>query len=357
MMAMLRLKYVHSFVDKTGRVRYYFRYRGQRWPLAGQPGTTEFSASYDDAQRQAQQKVLKDADRPDNIVYADGTLGAVIDQYFASKDFTSKAPATIRAYRPILIELRGAYGGARIADLREDHIRKIRQRFPSTSRADLAVMLLGMLWTYAKERLAIRLGINPTIDIARLHRREWSHEPWPEWVIEKFEAEAQPKPSAQLALALLLYTGQRGSDVVRMKWTDYDCTGIAVRQMKTGTPLWIRCHKKLKAILDNTRRQSDFILTSRHGSAYTASGLRDMITAATAQLGAPECTAHDLRCNAAIALAEAGCEVLEIMAITGHRTLKEAQRYTAKVNQKKLSDQAVAKWERASGKLRNVKAT
>jgi integrase len=156
---------------------------------------------------------------------------------------------------------------------------------------------------------------------------------------------------------LLLYTGQRGSDVVRMKWTDYDGTGISVRQLKTGTPLWIRCHERLKVILDNTPRQCEFILTSRYGSGYTAGGLRDMITAATALLGAPNCTAHDLRCNAAIALAEAGCNDHEIMAITGHRTLKEAQRYTARANQKKLSDQAVAKWERASGKLKNSKAT
>jgi enterobacteria phage integrase len=354
-MATLRLRYVHSFVDKTGRVRYYFRHRGKRWPLPGQPGTAEFSAAYDEARWRA----LADshADRRNNVVFADGTLGSVIDQYLASEDFTSKAQATIRVYRRILDDLKEVYGGGRIADLRERHIREIRKRFQSTSRADLAVMLLGMLWAYAKEKLAMDLGINPASDIARLHRRGWSHEPWPEEVIAKFEAEAQPKPIAQLALAMLLYTGQRGSDVVRMKWIDYDGTGIAVRQLKTGTPLWIRCHKKLKAILDGTRHQSEFILTSRYGSGYTAGGLREMIAAATAQIGAAGHTAHDLRCNAAIALAEAGCNDREIMAVTGHRSFKEAQRYTAKANQKKLSNQAIAKWERASGKLKNMKAT
>jgi integrase len=351
----MRLRYVHSFVDKTGGSRYYFRYRGKRWPLPGQPGTAEFSAAYDEARGRVQGD--RRGDRRNNVAFADGTLGSVIDRYLASKDFASKAPATIRVYRRILDELKEAYGGGRIADLRERHIREIRKRFPSTSRADLAVMLLGMLWAYAKERLAMDIGINPASDIARLHRRGWSHEPWPEEVIAKFEAEAQPKPIAQLALALLLYTGQRGSDVVRMKWANYDGIGIAVRQLKTGTPLWIRCHKKLKAILDNTPRQSDFLLTSRYGSGYTAGGLRDMIAVATAEIGAAGHTAHDLRCNAANALAEAGCSDREIMAVTGHRTFKEAQRYTAKLNQKKLSDQAVAKWERASGKLANRKAT
>jgi integrase len=165
-------------------------------------------------------------------------------------------------------------------------------------------------------------------------------------VIEKFEAEAQPKPNAQLALMLLLYTGQRASDVVRMRWSDYDGEGIAVRQLKTGTTLWIRCHAKLKAALDHAPRLSEFILTNRYGNGYKAGGFCDMIAAGTAHIGAKECTAHGLRCNAATALAEAGCSVPEIMAITGHRTFREAQRYTSHRDQKKLSDRAVAKWER-----------
>jgi site-specific recombinase XerD len=73
-----------------------------------------------------------------------------------------------------------------------------------------------------------------------------------------------------------------------------------------------------------------------------------MIRVATAQIGASECSAHGLRCNAATALAEAGCEVRQIMAITGHKTFKEAQRYTSHVNQKKLAEQAVDKWEVAN---------
>jgi integrase len=115
--------------------------------------------------------------------------------------------------------------------LKERHIREIRKRFTSTSRADLAVMLLGMLWTHAKEVLAMDLGVNPSTEIQRLHRRGWSHEPWPESVIA---AEARPKPNAQLALLLRLYTGQRASDVVRMRWSDYDGSSIPVRQLKTG---------------------------------------------------------------------------------------------------------------------------
>jgi integrase len=250
-MATMRLRYVHSFVDKTGRVRFYFRHRGKRWPLPGGPGSAVFTARYDELRREC----LDDGPSPpNNIVFAPDTLGSIIEKYIASGDFAS---------RKILDRLKEICGTALIADMKERHVRDIRNRFTSTSRADLAVMLLGMLWTYAKEVLAMDLGVNPAIDIQRLHHRAWSHEPWPDSVIEKFEAEAYRKPNAQLALMLLLYTGQRASDVVRMRWSDYDGSGIAVRQLKTGTPLWIRCHVKLKAALDHAPRLSEFILTSQ----------------------------------------------------------------------------------------------
>ena len=340
-MVTVRLRYVHGFVDRTGRARFYFRHRGKRWPLPGQPGSAEFVARYDELLRQCMAST-----RASNVAFGPGTVGFIIEKYIASGDFTSKAPATIRVYRKILDRLKEICGGALIADLHERHVREIRKRFTSTSRSDLAVMLLGMIWTYAKEVLAMDLGVNPATDIQRLHRRGWSHEPWPAAVIEKFAVEARPKPNAQLALMLLLYTGQRASDVVRIRWNDYDGSGIAVRQLKTGTPLWIRCHTKLKIALDHAPRLSEFILTNRYGNGYTAGGLCDLIAMATAQIGAKACTAHGLRCNAATALADAGCSVPEIMAITGHRTFREAQRYAASRDQKKLADRAISKWER-----------
>jgi hypothetical protein len=42
-------------------------------------------------------------------------------------------------------------------------------------------------------------------------------------------------------------------------------------------------------------------------------------------------------------LAEAGCTVHEIAAISGHKILKEIERYTSAVSQAKLADAAMAK--------------
>jgi len=54
-----------------------------------------------------------------------------------------------------------------------------------------------------------------------------------------------------------------------------------------------------------------------------------------------ECVTHGLRKAAARRLAEAGCSALEIMAITGHTSLKEVERYTKDAEQVRLGDAAI----------------
>ena len=71
-----------------------------------------------------------------------------------------------------------------------------------------------------------------------------------------------------------------------------------------------------------------------------------MIADATAQIGAGEYTAHGLRANAAMALAEAGCTLHHVMAITGHRTFKMAMHYTRRAAQKQLAQEAIDRLEK-----------
>jgi len=57
----------------------------------------------------------------------------------------------------------------------------------------------------------------------------------------------------------------------------------------------------------------------------------------------PYCKAHGLRKAAARRLAEAGCSTQEIMAVTGHKTLSEVERYTRAAEQERLNAAAMAK--------------
>jgi integrase len=162
---------------------------------------------------------------------------------------------------------------------------------------------------------------------------------WPMELIDQLAA--QGSPTTRLALSLLLYTGQRVGDVAAMKWSQYDGAGISVRQEKTHAPLWIPAHSTLKTALDSAHRHSEFIV----GAHYTAGSLSRVIKRELQKLGAAQYTAHGLRKNAAIALAEVGCTPHEVAAITGHRSLRMVQHYTAGAEQRKLAQRAIDRLE------------
>ncbi|GBQ28091.1 hypothetical protein AA12717_2865 [Gluconacetobacter sacchari DSM 12717] len=65
----------------------------------------------------------------------------------------------------------------------------------------------------------------------------------------------------------------------------------------------------------------------------------------------PDCLiARRLRKAAAKRLAELGCSIHEIAAVTGHRSLKEVQRYTLGADQKRLAQSALARLQAADRK-------
>lgn len=73
----------------------------------------------------------------------------------------------------------------------------------------------------------------------------------------------------------------------------------------------------------------------------------------------PACRAsfHGLRKAAATRLANAGCTVDQVKAITGHRSLTEVARYTRAADQYRLARQAIEKLKSETGgeqKLSNL---
>lgn len=142
-------------------------------------------------------------------------------------------------------------------------------------------------------------------------------------------------------MALMLYTGQRRSDMVKMGWQHITGDRIRVRQLKTDAMLSIPIHPELADILAHATKTDMPIVLTQFGKPFTANGFGNRMRkwCATAEL--PDCTSHGLRKAAARRMAEAGCTNKEIMAITGHQTDKEVTRYTKAADQKRLADRAM----------------
>jgi len=166
---------------------------------------------------------------------------------------------------------------------------------------------------------------------------------WSDAEIAQFEKHHPVGSRARLALALLLYTGQRRSDIVRLgRQLLRDCV-LTVRQQKTGAELLIPVHPILQAILDDAPKDNMTFLTTQFGKPFTSNGFgnwfRDQCNAA----GLPQCSAHGLRKAAARRLAEAGCTAHEIASITGHASLKQVAHYTKAADQGRLASAAMEK--------------
>jgi hypothetical protein len=94
-------RFVHGFVDRHGKARFYFRRTGfKRVPLPGLPWSPEFMEKYQAALDETP-RVEIGAGRT-----VAGTVNAVVIGYFGSAAFQNLAPASQRHYRGIIERFR-----------------------------------------------------------------------------------------------------------------------------------------------------------------------------------------------------------------------------------------------------------
>ena len=340
---LIRLKYVHAFRDRTGRMRYYFRRHGKRIALPGLPGSDQFMAAY------ATQLNVEKRDVEQRPKAAPGTFAALALRYYGSPQYQSLSATSRSNYRRVIDGFLEQHGHRRIDQMTREHVDIIIGKMANKPGA--GIFLLKRLRTLV--RYAMALGWtdrDPTAGVKGYQSKEIHT--WTEDEIAIFE-KCWPEGSRQRrAFALLLYTGQRGSDVHRMLWSDLVADTIRVVQQKTKTKLVIPLHESLSHLLSMAERDEEAILTTTYGKPFTVKGFGKMISDAIREAGLPRrCVAHGLRKAAARRLAEAGCSTSEIMAITGHKTLAEVERYTRAAEQERLARRAIKRQsENKSGK-------
>jgi integrase len=101
------------------------------------------------------------------------------------------------------------------------------------------------------------------------------------------------------------------------------------------------------------QRVAGTILVGERGASLTGSSLSVMVRKALREMGINGYAIHGLRKNAAVELANAGCDALEIAAITGHRTTAMVAHYAKRHDQRRRARSAMDKWEAQSGKPKN----
>ncbi len=349
-MAKIELKYVQAFKDRHGRLRHYYRRPGcRRIALPGLPGSAEFMAAYaaaSDSIAPPPQGAGAARTRPRSI-------NALLVAYYTSDRFRALKPSTQTTYRGVLERFRSRHGDKPAALVQPPHLEAIFHAMATTpgAAATLRKRLRGVF------RLAVRLGWrndNPVTETEPPRGPDRGFIPWTEEQIAAFEKRWPSGTRERLALALLLYTGQRRSDVVRMGRQHRQGSRIKVKQMKTGHELLIPLHPKLQTEIEAAPIGMTFLLT-QYGAPFSAAGFTAWFVARARDAGVIGRTPHGLRKAAGRRLAEAGCTAKQIAAVLGHTTLKQVEVYTRDADQGRLADEAMSRLRRTERRTATVK--
>ena len=335
-MVRVRLEGINTVRKKLadGSVKTYHYHRASGLRISGQPGSAEFVASYGDAE-----KMMRDR-------HISGSLNGLIRGYTFSIEFQQKLAVSTQAeYRRMLTTAEAEFGNMPIAALDDPRVRKDfldwREQVARKSgerEADNRLSAISAMLTWATDRG--RIVANHLRGFKRLYHADRSEIIWLPDHISTFMKVASLE--MQRALIIGLHTGQREGDLLRLPWSAYDGASIKLRQGKArrrGAPgplVEIPCTAALRRMLDNMKRISPLILTTKTGQAfkkrYFARRWDEAMRAAELQQvqlpgleGPVDLHFHDLRGTAVTLLSEAGCTPQQVATITGH-SLKTVHR-------------------------------
>lgn len=312
-MVNVRLKGVNKvrkrLADGSFRLHYYHRGTGRK--LVGTPGSTEFVASYAEAER-------SHLERDQN------TLADLIAQYTASPDFTALRASTRAEYRRMLRTIEDVWGTMPLAAVNDPKARgaflgwrdKVAQKNGLREAENRLTRLARVLaWGYDRSLLIA----NRLDKWERKYKSDRSDKIWTPQLVEVFAITASPQ--MQLAMSLALWTGQRQGDLLSLTWAHYKDGAFSFRQSKSGKQMFIPLVPQARQLLDDLLAQgvvSTHVLCSPQGRPWVEGNFRHRFITARDRAGIHGLTFHDLRGTAVTVLAEAGCTVPEIASFTGH---------------------------------------
>lgn len=345
-------------VRSKGRLYYYHRATGKR--ITEPPQSAAFIARVRELDRQSVDQVARPIPRKESLrtAYRAGCWGALVSAYRASPEFARLAPRTKSDYGKVLDYL-AALDDMPLSQITSAFCLQVRDRAYGQHKrrfANYVVHMLSVVLGWGRPRGHITE--NAAAGVKRIAPPRGAQKQNRAWSDEECAAVLSSATGAlRVAVALGMYAGMRGGDVVRIGWSAYDGSAIEWRQGKTGDAVWMPAHRHLREILDGTPRVAITIVAGAQGRPWAAITLRCEFRKLILRLersGAVErgLTFHGLRSTAAVMLADAGADVRAIQALLGHRTAREALHYSEEADRRRAATTAVRALENRTANKR-----
>lgn len=327
---------VTAFKDKMGRTRYRFRKSGlPQYLFRHDPGTPEFMDEYHRA---------KNAAAPDAAPrYDPASFHALIDSYYKSTRFARMKPSSQKMRQNAIERWRLKHGDKRVKDLEARHIDKMMGEIAAATphAANDLRKMLSILMRHA-QLLGLRTD-NPASVVPPIETDGDGYHCWTEEEIAQYEEKWPLGTRERLAMSLLLYTGLRRSDMVKIGRQHRQGDRFILRHEKNKSDTSIRILPQLGAALDAMEDKHLTYLVTHKGKPFEPASFGNWFRDRCNDAGLPHCSAHGLRKAMSRRLAESGATNLEGRAVTGHKTDAMFAHYAAAANRAKLADEALDK--------------
>ena len=349
-----RSPYLQKQVTRHGKHVWYVR-RGDspRIRIQGEFGTDEFHASYQEAIKVV---IVSDAAPKART----GSLQWLWDRYRESTAWSELSSATRKQRENIMLHVLNSagsdpYGGITSETIEDGKNR--RRDTPAQSRNFLDCM--RSLFRWAKE--AKHVKVDPTNGVRNPKKRKGKG--FPAWTEEDVEAYQRKWPIGtrqRVWLDVLLYTGPRRGDVVKLgrqherlvldTYTQGMVRTVSFKTEKGGEQIEVTI--PILPVLQTTLAAGPYgdltYICGERGNPLTKESFGNVFSEAAREAGVQK-SAHGVRKIAATTAADNGATVHQLMAIFGWKTSQMAEFYTREANRRRLAREAVHMLTRTPG--------
>lgn len=324
--------YVIRERTRHGRVVFYFR-QGKgariRLPDLGSPG---FEEAYQKARQGLVTPQEKRRERQD-------TLAWLIGQYERSTAYAALKPATRRQRDNIFRNVVKEAGTFPFADITPDDIRDARERRRDTpAQARNVLDAYRGLFKWAVE--SGHLTRDPTEGVRNPERQAGpGFTAWTMQDVAKYRKKWPVGTRQRTWLEVLLSTGARRGDAVRIGWQHVKHRIIVFETEKTGVFAFIPINRELPRALKVNPTGRDTWISGERGERLTKESFGNIFREACNAAGVKK-SAHGLRKLAATLDAERGLTVEQMKALYGWTSDSMASHYTKTADRMKHAREA-----------------
>jgi integrase len=328
-----RPKYLHKQYIR-GKVAWYVRVgKGPRVRIHGEYGSVEFLARYDAAIRgEAPAKPSK---------ARVGTLSWLIERYRESSAWANLSIATRRQRENIFFNVCKTAAEVPYSKINRKAIVAGRDRRSDTpAAAKHFLQSMRGLFDWAVEAEHVRENPARGVKVSR-PRTEGFHV-WTEEECKQFEACWEVGTRQRLAYDILLYTGLRRGDAVRLGRQHVKSGVATIRTEKTGEVVSMPLLPPLQASIEATPTGDLTFIAGIKGKPRTKEAFGTWFREACQKAGVPG-SAHGIRKAGATRAANNGATVAQLEAMYGWRGGRMASLYTWQADRVRLAADGAAK--------------